>query len=204
MVAADIGFFVSHYLQHRVPFLWEFHKVHHSAEVLHPVTAYRIHPVDQAIERRSSDVAHTGLVLGAVGVSIGQPVQGLITGVGGERAHIRFQRRGFAPAPFACLAFVWPARRRLRQPGDAPNPSQFRGAAFGQNLGGVFSIWDRIMGTLYVPRGREQLEFGLKAGEHSEYRSLLQLYLLPLWKSALVCLRPLRWRNAKRQKQTSL
>jgi hypothetical protein len=60
------------------------------------------------------------------------------------------------------------------------------------------------MGTLYLPRGHEQLEFGLKAGEHSEYRSLLRLYLLPLWKSSLVCLRPLRWRNAKRQKQTSL
>jgi len=29
-----------------VPFLWEFHKVHHSANVLTPITAFRVHPVD--------------------------------------------------------------------------------------------------------------------------------------------------------------
>jgi hypothetical protein len=28
-----------------VPFLWEFHKVHHSATVLTPVTSIRVHPV---------------------------------------------------------------------------------------------------------------------------------------------------------------
>ena len=30
---------------HTIPFLWEFHKVHHSAKVLTPVTFYRVHPV---------------------------------------------------------------------------------------------------------------------------------------------------------------
>ena len=29
-----------------VPFLWEFHKVHHSALVLTPMTVYRSHPVE--------------------------------------------------------------------------------------------------------------------------------------------------------------
>jgi sterol desaturase/sphingolipid hydroxylase (fatty acid hydroxylase superfamily) len=41
----DAGNFVQHYLQHRIPLLWEFHKVHHSAEVLTPVTALRVHPI---------------------------------------------------------------------------------------------------------------------------------------------------------------
>ena len=36
----------SHYLKHRIPVLWEFHKVHHSAEAMTPVTNYRRHPVD--------------------------------------------------------------------------------------------------------------------------------------------------------------
>jgi sterol desaturase/sphingolipid hydroxylase (fatty acid hydroxylase superfamily) len=31
---------------HRIPVLWEFHKVHHSAEVLTPISLYRAHPVD--------------------------------------------------------------------------------------------------------------------------------------------------------------
>ena len=39
--ANDTGNFFQHYMQHKIPILWEFHKVHHSAEVLTPVTAVR-------------------------------------------------------------------------------------------------------------------------------------------------------------------
>ena len=49
IVAFDAGIFVAHYLQHKVPFLWAFHKVHHSAEVLTPITVYRMHPVDDLL-----------------------------------------------------------------------------------------------------------------------------------------------------------
>ncbi|MEL7029864.1 MAG: sterol desaturase family protein, partial [Pseudomonadota bacterium] len=47
VTAIDFAIFLSHYLQHKVPFLWRFHKVHHSAEVMTPLTAYRMHPVDE-------------------------------------------------------------------------------------------------------------------------------------------------------------
>ncbi len=47
ILAADLGFFIGHYLTHKVPLLWEFHKVHHSAPVLNPLTNYRFHPVDR-------------------------------------------------------------------------------------------------------------------------------------------------------------
>jgi sterol desaturase/sphingolipid hydroxylase (fatty acid hydroxylase superfamily) len=39
-MAYDYGRFLSHFVQHRVPLLWEFHKVHHSAEVLTPISSY--------------------------------------------------------------------------------------------------------------------------------------------------------------------
>ena len=37
-------FFV-HKAMHRVPFLWRLHRVHHSAEVLTPLTLFRVHPI---------------------------------------------------------------------------------------------------------------------------------------------------------------
>ena len=43
--AYELGYWINHYLSHRVPFLWEFHKVHHSASVLTPLTNFRVHPV---------------------------------------------------------------------------------------------------------------------------------------------------------------
>ena len=48
LLGTDLGRFAWHYQGHFVPFFWEFHKGHHSAEVLHPVFI-RTHPVDMFI-----------------------------------------------------------------------------------------------------------------------------------------------------------
>ena len=42
----DFFVFVTHYYLHRNRYLWEFHKVHHSATVMNPFTLYRMHPVE--------------------------------------------------------------------------------------------------------------------------------------------------------------
>ena len=46
----------------------------------------------------------------------------------------------------------------------------------------MLSIWDRLFGTLAVPKPNEDFNFGLAGGEHKEYQSLTALYLLPLVK----------------------
>jgi len=66
LVVADLAFFLSHLAQHEIRLLWEFHKVHHSAEVLFPLTVFRRHPVDVVIERGLTG-AMVGGVLGAFG-----------------------------------------------------------------------------------------------------------------------------------------
>ena len=48
-LAYELGYWLNHYLSHRVPFLWEFHKVHHAATVLTPLTNFRVHPVYMCI-----------------------------------------------------------------------------------------------------------------------------------------------------------
>ncbi len=42
----DFARYWLHYAGHRVPFLWQFHRVHHSAEVLDASTGLRMHLVD--------------------------------------------------------------------------------------------------------------------------------------------------------------
>ncbi|MFT7594165.1 MAG: sterol desaturase/sphingolipid hydroxylase (fatty acid hydroxylase superfamily), partial [Paracoccaceae bacterium] len=49
VLALDFGLFFAHFLMHKFPVLWEFHKVHHSAEMLTPITVLRMHPVDMII-----------------------------------------------------------------------------------------------------------------------------------------------------------
>ena len=43
---SDLLIYWAHRLQHRVGFLWRFHKVHHSAENLDWLAAHREHPID--------------------------------------------------------------------------------------------------------------------------------------------------------------
>lgn len=45
-IVDDFSRFLVHWLMHRVPWLWWFHRVHHSAEVLNPFTVLRTHPVE--------------------------------------------------------------------------------------------------------------------------------------------------------------
>jgi sterol desaturase/sphingolipid hydroxylase (fatty acid hydroxylase superfamily) len=182
VVAADAGFFVSHYLQHRVRFLWEFHKVHHSAEVLHPVTAYRSHPVDEAIKATFVGGA-TGVLLGLSAYLIGQPVEGItVLGVNvlvflfsAAGSHLRHSHVWLSYGPLDRV-FVSPAMHQIHH---SCLPRHFD-----KNLGGMFTIWDRLAGTLYLPRGREALPLGLHREEHREYTSVLRLYLLPFAKIA--------------------
>src|SRR5438132_1620382 len=46
ILLSDFFIYWGHRLQHRVPFLWRFHCIHHSAEHLDWLAAHREHPVD--------------------------------------------------------------------------------------------------------------------------------------------------------------
>lgn len=46
LVLSDLTIYWGHRLQHRVPLLWRFHAVHHSAEHLDWLAAHREHPLD--------------------------------------------------------------------------------------------------------------------------------------------------------------
>jgi len=46
LLCYDFTFFLLHYAEHKVPVLWAIHKVHHSAEVLTPLTRYREHVLE--------------------------------------------------------------------------------------------------------------------------------------------------------------
>ncbi len=46
LVLSDLFIYWGHRIQHRVPFLWRFHSIHHSAEHLDWLAAHREHPID--------------------------------------------------------------------------------------------------------------------------------------------------------------
>jgi lathosterol oxidase len=45
-IVLDLARYAVHYADHRVPFLWKFHRVHHSSERLNATSGLRMHVVD--------------------------------------------------------------------------------------------------------------------------------------------------------------
>jgi len=62
----DLLGYWSHYLRHKVRFLWHFHAIHHSQERLNPFTTKRFHPLENLFDK----VAIKWLPLAMVGSSL--------------------------------------------------------------------------------------------------------------------------------------
>jgi len=182
-LTADFGAFLTHYLFHRVPLFWEFHKVHHSAAVLVPFTAYRMHPMD--------DIC-TLLMIGALSGPLdailrhfvspdasqyslyGLNVVLFIFYVGGY--HLRHSHVWLSYGPVWSKIFISPAQHQIHHSVARKH--------WDKNFGFTFAFWDLLFGTLYVPKTRETITFGIGNGEDREYSSPLRLYLLPFVKIA--------------------
>src|SRR4030095_6216679 len=73
LALADFAGFLAHVVQHRNPLLWEFHRVHHSLTVMHPLSNYREHWVDTLLYAAVHGA--TGGLVASVGVQLcGAPV----------------------------------------------------------------------------------------------------------------------------------
>ncbi len=178
-VAADFGLFVGHWLMHKVPLLWEFHKVHHSAQVMTPITVYRQHPIDDILNISMSAVC-AGIAEGVFGFAIGLSPH-LIVVLGLNVVVFAFYVFGFnlrhshvwlSYGPTISKIFVSPAQHQIHH-SDQPKH-------FDKNMGFIFSLWDRMAGTAYIPETREELKFGLgNAEEDQKFLSLPGIYVTP-------------------------
>lgn len=182
VVAMDLAIFLSHFLFHRIPLLWEFHKVHHSAEVLNPLTIYRIHPLEEVLTITVSAVCSGGLY-GIALFIFGDSVRMLAIGTLNVFLFF-FYFFGFnlrhSPAPIGYKPFF---ERFLISPAQHHIHHSSSEAYYDKNFGFIFSIWDRLFGTLVLSSKGEQIIYGI-GGEEREYSSAARLFVLPFVKAA--------------------
>jgi sterol desaturase/sphingolipid hydroxylase (fatty acid hydroxylase superfamily) len=176
LAAGDLALFLGHYAMHKSRILWEFHKVHHSATVLMPLTAYRQHPVEEFITG-SLNAAALGLV---GGVFLYAAPAANVLGVQGHNLielialiAARHLRHSHIAVSFGALErfFVSPAQHQLHHSTAREH--------FDRNFGVVLAIWDWMFGTLVLATPNQAISFGIDGYAEHEYTSLAQLYLLP-------------------------
>jgi sterol desaturase/sphingolipid hydroxylase (fatty acid hydroxylase superfamily) len=182
-IAYDFGRFVAHSALHDVPFLWEFHKPHHSAEVLTPVTAFRAHPVDLGVMAWGSAIS-TGICT-ALFHWLGGPAITFYQFLGMHAVLWGFNLLGnlkhwqvwISYGPVLDYWLISPAHHQLHHSAEPRH--------FGLNRGFEIALWDRLYGTLALPRRGETFRMGLGDGSDGDWHRVWKLYLWPIWFAAL-------------------
>jgi len=178
VLALDAGLFLAHYLQHRIPLLWEFHKTHHSAEVLTPITVFRMHPLDVWLNM-SLTGGLMGINAGVFGYLYGTP-PAVLSVMGVNVVMFAFLIAGYhLRHSHVWVMFPAAIARHISSPALHLIHHSTAARHANTNFAQIFTFWDRLTGTLYLPKEQEAIEFGLGAGDPFPARSLLGLYLAP-------------------------
>lgn len=165
----EFAYWFDHWLMHRVPMLWHFHKVHHQAESLSLLTNGRVHPIE-TIGFYNIAALCTGLTGAALVLLFGPGVTPIM--LGGTNllifvsavalTHLQHSHLWVTFGPRWGRVLLGPAHHQIHHSADP--------AHFNRNLGSSLALFDRLFGTFYMPAPRrEPLRFGVDDGERNPH-----------------------------------
>ena len=145
----DFGSYCFHNLQHKVPFLWRFHRVHHADMHLNASSSLRFHPVEVVL----SQGLYFCIAIPLVGASMaGFIIYGTIglVFVIIQHSNIKF------PAwieKYGRYVFSTPGWHKIHHADEKKLTDS--------HYGDIFTLWDRIFGTWHEINP-EEISYGLK------------------------------------------
>jgi len=176
----DFSRFALHLALHKVPILWEFHKFHHSAETLTPLTVTRTHPVEAILFTLRSAIIQGGTI--AIFIFLFGQQLSLFTILGvnvfvvlfhGLGSNLRHSHISVSYPNVIENCLMSPAQHHLHHSSSQKH--------FDKNFGVALSIWDKIAGS-FMYSSRETLEFGIGAETKEYTRTVAHMYLVPIKK----------------------
>jgi sterol desaturase/sphingolipid hydroxylase (fatty acid hydroxylase superfamily) len=178
-VLHDLVTYGSHVLFHRVPALWQFHQIHHAAEVLTPITAARTHPVEllfgaamQAPVVGFAFLSIQGLPDATLAVTMvsGVSIFSVIYNFTGH--HLAHSHIPLSFGPLFDRILISPVMHQMHHSSDPKH--------WDKNFGLKFSLWDGLFGTRCFPAaGGERLQFGLVGMKKDDFATVGKLYVGP-------------------------
>ncbi len=165
-MAFEFSYWFDHFLSHKIPFLWEFHKVHHSATVLTPFANYRVHPVDTIVYMNILSVvvgSATGVVLYFAGIEFAMAcsaISGILYAIYMALwGHLQHSQFWLALTGIPGRLVLSPAHHQIHHSSDPVH--------FDKNFGASLALWDWLFGTLHIPRRQnEHIRFGTEGDAH--------------------------------------
>lgn len=161
-VVRDFLHWNTHRLLHRVEWLWQFHKVHHSAKQMSWATLMRYHWAETVFYNFLQY-----LPLAMIGFGINDFfVVYIFTLVIGHLNHSNI----YINIGFLKYIFNTPQLHIWHHAKHSPN-------RFGQNFALTLSLWDYLFGTIYAPHDGRDIELGFEGDETFPTNFLAQMRL---------------------------
>jgi len=187
----DFTRFYLHYLLHKIPLLWEFHQVHHSAQVLTPFTIYRSHPIESLLYAFRMALTQ-GFVVGLCYYFFG-PTLKMLDIVGANAfvflfnffgSNLRHSHIWLSWGNKVERYFISPAQHQIHH---SDNPKHFDA-----NFGAALALWDRLFRChIYASQVKilqgDKITYGIGIN-HQGHHSLAQIYFEPFKKAWLYLL----------------
>tara|TARA_B100000886_G_scaffold68449_1_gene43156 strand:+ start:180 stop:1139 length:960 start_codon:yes stop_codon:yes gene_type:complete len=168
-VVNDFLSYIVHLCMHKIPILWEFHKVHHSATTMNPLTQYRVHPVELILNNFKAIIGF-GLVTGFFDyfsnhaldtvVFIGANIFTFLFmffGANLRHSHVKLKYPRFIEH-----ILISPYQHQIHHSRSSKHHNK--------NLGSKFALWDLLFGTLIVSKKTTSLRFGIDDREKDYFR----------------------------------
>ena len=151
-VVRDFVQWNTHRLLHRVPFLWQFHKVHHSVEQMGFAAHLRYHWMENVVYRT---IEYIPLAMIGFGIDDFFIVHIFTLAVG----HFNHSNLRVPLGPLRYLfnnpqMHIWHHAKAL--PAEHP---------YGMNFGLTLSLWDYLFGTACIPSDGRDIELGFAGDE---------------------------------------
>ncbi len=163
----DLWMYVWHRANHRIPFLWRFHRVHHSDPEMDVTTGIRFHPGEMVL----STVARM-VVIPLLGMSLWHLViyeALLLPVILFHHSNVRLPRwMDYGLLPFV----VTPAMHRVHHSRWQPETDS--------NYGSILPWWDRLFGSFRLRQDARTIELGLEEFDGDDWQTLRGILKTPL------------------------
>ncbi|WP_425039319.1 sterol desaturase family protein [Primorskyibacter sp. S187A] len=188
LVVGDFATYWVHRIHHESRIFWPFHALHHSAEVMTPITVFRKHPLYDIFSSFVKGIL-IGTLQGLLMSAFGQvPSYTMLVGVNAgyvlfniAGSNLRHTHVWLSFGRVVEHVFISPAQHQIHH-SIAPQHHN-------KNYGEVLAIWDWMFGTLYVPESYEDIAYGLGDAEGNRiaqpHNSLTAAMVVPVrdsWK----------------------
>ena len=172
---ADLTVYIVHRRPHALDVLWPIHALHHSAEVMTPVTLFRKHPLWNFTANLTTAFL-TGLFQGVfIFLFYGTPDYSILFGISTIyvvynffASNLRHSHIWLSWGKPLSYIFISPAMHQIHH-----DPNRLN-----KNYGEIFAIWDWMFGSLYIPEKREKFEIGLPDG--NPHNTVARAYYVPI------------------------